>query len=91
MVLTRHAHARKCQRSIPSFIISAAYDFGKHRSVRGDVQSYTLDKEAVALAGEAYPRSVAAMLERYLGVYVIVGEEEKIVTVARGTVRFSRH
>lgn len=91
MVLTRHAQARKCQRSIPSYVVSATYRFGKHRSVRGVAQSYTLDREAIELASESYPRSTVAMLDRYLGVYVVVGEDERIVTVARGSVRFCRH
>lgn len=91
MVLTKHAHARKCQRSLPSYVLTAAYEFGSCRSVRGHGRSYTLDRKSVDLANEVYPRRIAAMLTRYLGVYVVVGENEKIVTAARGVCRGPRN
>jgi hypothetical protein len=91
VILSRHAQARKCQRSVPSFVVSAAYEFGTPCNVRGVAQSYTLDREAIDLAGDCYPRPVLASLNRYVGVYVVVGECGKIITVARGNARFIRH
>ena len=91
MVLTRHAQARKCQRSVPSFVISAIYEFGSPNDVRGTAQSYTLDREAIELANDHYSRPVLANLTRYLGVYVVVSQCGKILTVARGSARFTRH
>ena len=91
MILTRHAIERKSQRSIPDFVIAATYQFGAARSVRGRVQSYTLDRESIELVEDACPGSLAKALHRYIGVYIIVGDEEKIVTVARGSSRFPRH
>lgn len=91
MFLTRHAEARQRQRSIPSYVIAATYAFGADRSVRGSVTAYTLDREAIALAQESYPASVGKTLSRYLGVYLIVGDEGKIVTVARGRCHPTQH
>ncbi|SEP82458.1 hypothetical protein SAMN05428969_1072 [Devosia sp. YR412] len=68
MVLSDHAHARKCQRSLPSYVLSAAYDFGTSRSIRGALRSYTLDRTAIDLASDFYPRQVVSTLSRYLGV-----------------------
>ena len=68
MVLTKHARARKCQRSLPSYVLSVAYEFGACRSVRGAARSYTLDRAAIDLAREAYPRRIVSTLSRYLGV-----------------------
>ncbi|MGV3576321.1 MAG: hypothetical protein ACO1O4_14435 [Devosia sp.] len=91
MVLSKHAHARKCQRSLPSYVLSAAYEFGTCRPVRGAVRAYTLDRTAVQLASEVYSRRIASTLTRYLGVYVLVGENEKVVTAARGHCRGRRN
>jgi hypothetical protein len=91
MVLTKHAHVRKCQRSLPSYVLSVAYEFGTCRTVRGAARSYTLDRTAIELASGVYPRRIASTLTRYLGVYVVVGENEKVVTVARGHCRGRRN
>lgn len=91
MFLTRHAEARQHQRSIPGYVIAAIYAFGSDRSVRGSVMSYTLDREAVELARDSYPESVGKTLSKYLGVYLIVGDEGKIITVARGRCRPTHH
>lgn len=91
MFLTRHAEARQRQRSIPSYVISATYAFGSDHSVRGSLTAYTLDRKAIELAQESYPASVGKTLSKYLGVYVIIGDEGKIVTVARGRCRPTHH
>jgi hypothetical protein len=59
--------------------------------VRGSLTAYTLDREAVELAQESYPASVGKTLSKYLGVYVIIGDKGKIVTVARGRCRPTHH
>lgn len=91
MFLTRHAEARQRQRSIPSYVIAATYAFGSDHAVRGSLTAYTLDREAIELARGNYPESIWKMLCRYLGVYLIIGDEEKIVTVARGRCRPTHH
>ena len=91
MFLTRHAEARQRQRSIPSYVIAATYAFGSDHAVRGSLTAYTLDRQAVELAQESYPASVGKALNKYLGVYLIIGDEGKIVTVARGRCRPTHH
>lgn len=91
MFLTRHAEARQRQRSIPSYVIAAAYAFGSDHAVRGSLTAYTLDREAIELARGHYPESLWKELPKYLGVYLIIGDEEKIVTVARGRCRPTYH
>lgn len=91
MFLTRHAEARQRQRSIPSYVIAATYAFGTDRSVRDSGTSYTLDREAIELAQESYPETTWKTLSKYLGVYLIIGDEGKIVTVARGRCRPTHH
>ena len=91
MFLTRHAEARQRQRSIPSYVISAIYAFGSDRSVKGGTMSYTLDSEAIELARESCPENIGKTLSKYLGVYLIIGEEGKIITVARGQCRPTQH
>ncbi len=91
MFLTRHAEARQRQRSIPSYVIAATYAFGTDRGVRDSAISYTLDREAIELARESYPDSISKALTKYLGVYLIIGNEGKIVTVARGRYRSTHH
>lgn len=90
MVLTRHAQTRKCQRSIPQYVISAAYEFGTSYRVNGDACSYSLDRKSVELAGESYGRRITASLSRYIGVYIIVGEGGQVVTAARSKRRLPR-
>ncbi len=91
MFLTRHAEARKRQRSIPTYVVAATYAFGTDRNVRGSAMAYTLDREAISLARESYPERIVKALAKYLGVYVIIGDEGKIVTVARGRCRPTHH
>lgn len=91
MFLTRHAEARQRQRSIPRYVIAATYDFGSDHAVRGSLTAYTLDREAIALAQENYPETIWKTLSKYLGVYLIIGDEGKIVTVARGRCRPTHH
>jgi len=88
MQLTRHADLRRQQRCIPLEVLSTIYDFGTPFHARGAI-SLTLDTQSIALASEG-DRRKRASLERYRGAYVIVGDGESIVTVARRLRRFRR-
>lgn len=89
MTLTGHAKFRSRQRSIPYHILSMIYEFGSPRPSRG-LTSLTLDRTAIEIAKAELPEKQATALERYSGCYLIVGEADQIVTVARRARRF-RH
>lgn len=91
MQLTRHAQVRSRQRSIPSSVISAVYKYGTCRDVRGGACSYTLDRESLALAMDEFPTSFCGDLAKYMGVYIVVGDDERIITAARGKAGFGSH
>ena len=88
MHLTRHANLRRRQRCIPLEVLSMTYDFGTPVNARGAI-SLTLDMQAIALASEDDQRKRAS-LERYRGAYIVIGDGESIVTVARRRRRFRR-
>lgn len=86
MRLTRHAIRRSQQRGIPSDILSTIYAFGSAKHAEGAL-SLTLDKTAIELASED-DRTTQKRLESYRGCYVILGDGETGVTVARRRRRF---
>lgn len=86
MHLDRHAEQRCIQRRLPVDVLSTIYAFGVPRHAKGTL-SLTLDEQTITLASEG-DRHSRAKLERYRGAYIIVGDSESIVTVAR---RSSRH
>ena len=88
MHLTRHAEHRSIKRNIPMHVMDAIYEFGSPRPSRG-LLSLTLDRKAIDLAAEDKGRRRHELC-RYSGTYLIVDNEEQIVTVARRTRRF-RH
>jgi hypothetical protein len=88
MRLTSHAEHRRTRRCIPVEILSAIYDFGLLSHSKGAV-SLMLDNQSIALACDGDRRKSSA-LERYRGAYVIVGDGESIVTVARRRRRLRR-
>ena len=85
MQLTKHAAERLVQRNFPLHVSETILTYGKTRFVRG-AESVLLDDEALNLVA-AEDRRLAISLERYRGVYVIVGEEERIVTAVRSNSR----
>lgn len=88
MHLTRHADERRIQRRLPPRILHAIYDYGSVRHAKGAL-SLSLDDASIALAAED-DRRRREDLERYRGAYIIVGDGEKVITVARRRRRFRR-
>lgn len=81
MRLTRHADLRRIQRRVPEDVISTIYEYGAPVYSHGAV-CLTLDAHSIALAAETDRRS-RSRLERYQGAYIVVGDGESVVTVAR--------
>jgi hypothetical protein len=90
MLYSRHAEQRSQQRSVPPEVVFGIYKYGTCRRVRGRAESITLDREALVLAEDDLPSSDYSLLSRYVGAFLIVGEGERILTVARSTRRFRR-
>lgn len=88
MRLTDHAEQRRSRRRIPVDVLSTIYDFGTSVHANGAV-SLTLDRHTIALASDG-DRRKRSSLERYHGCYIIVGDGENIVTVARRRRRHRR-
>lgn len=88
MRLTTHADLRRNCRRIPVEVLSTIYDFGAAAHAKGAV-SLTLDARSIELASDG-DRRRRSTLERYCGAYLIVGDGESIVTVARRRRRFRR-
>ena len=78
--LTRHAHNRACQRSIPQAAIDLLIDFGAPSSAGGGAQKYAFSKRTWRAAA-AYLGPISRYYDRYRAVYVIVADG-KVVTAA---------
>ena len=88
MRLTHHADLRRIQRRLPPDVVSTIYDYGSTAHAHGAV-CLTLDARSIALASESDRRN-RAKLERYQGAYIVVGDGEAVLTVARRRRRFRR-
>lgn len=88
MRLTRHASRRIHQRAFPANVVSTIYCFGSVKHTHGAIR-LTLDAQSISLAAENDRRN-RATLERYRGAYIIVGDGEAVVTVARRSRHFRR-
>jgi len=90
MNLTHHASVRRQQRAIPELVIDLLLQFGKQESAGQGTTKYFLDgasrRKIIAYAGP-----LARSLEEHLNLYVVVGENNAIVTVAHRIDRIKRH
>ncbi|MDO9439630.1 MAG: hypothetical protein Q7T73_01945 [Beijerinckiaceae bacterium] len=90
MTVTGHAQARLQQRAIPPLVVDLLMQFGSP-SRSGGAERLMFDKSAVKrlrryLGGERGLKTV----ERWLGVYAVVGDNGSLVTAAHKTERFRR-
>lgn len=88
MRLSHHAEERSRRRRLPMEIVSTIYRYGSEAHKRGAI-SLTLDARSIALAAEN-DRCNRAKLERYQGAYIVVGDGETVITVARRRRRLRR-
>ncbi|RME66742.1 MAG: hypothetical protein D6781_14595 [Verrucomicrobia bacterium] len=86
MQLTRHAEQRLAQRCLPKDVVATIFEYGSERHSKGAL-SLTLDREAIELAADG-DRALLQRLARYRGVYLIVGDRERVITAARRSRRF---
>lgn len=82
MDITRHAQLRGIQRSIPAKIVATVFAYGTQRKAPGRAVRLIFDRASIALAADGSNRR-RSELERYSGVYLVVGAHGQVITVAR--------
>lgn len=80
--VSHHARARAQQRGIPADVMGHLYQFGETRISRG-AQSMFMTRKALADAALVLSKQDVQRLQRYQNAYLIVGDEQRIVTAAR--------
>lgn len=78
---TRHGQRRQADRCVPQFIIDALIDFGEERFLGGECRSYSFTK-ATWRKYACYMGTAIAGHERYRNIYLVVAEDNSIITVA---------
>jgi hypothetical protein len=82
MQLTEHASARANQRGVPKAIIETIFVFGSEQHAPGGTTRLTLDDASICLAADGSAHR-QAQLERYRHTYLVIGDDGRVVTVAR--------
>lgn len=80
--LSRHASIRAQQRGIPRSVLNNIYRFGEVRNASGAI-SYLLTKEALDDASAELSKQEVQQLSRFRDVYLVVGDQQKVITAAR--------
>lgn len=88
MRLTCHADRRCTERRIPREIVQLIHGYGTPYRSRG-AEGLKFDLHAIDLVADGNQR-LRADLRRYRGAYLIVGDDDSIITVARETRRHRR-
>jgi len=87
---TRHSQVRMQQRALPPFVVSLIIDFGS-RLRNGGADVFFVDKLArrrlrVELGGD---RGLA-VIDQWLGAYVVVSDDGTVITTGHRTSRIKR-
>lgn len=90
MNMTRHAQTRSQQRAVPPMMIDLLLQFGKSESAGAGVAKMFFDKQARKRVA-AYAGSFASLLDEYLDLYAVVGQDMAVITVGHRTERIRRH
>lgn len=94
MHYTEHAQSRMQQRAVPPRVVEHVLDFGRvtrgPRKNRSRADIYFMDRRGRAALGKAIGEDRYANLEGKLNVYVVVGDDGRVVTVGRRTKRRRR-
>ena len=87
MEFTLHATIRSAQRGVPLEIVDVIYQYGHEERAPGQAVRLTLDSEAIWLAYEDMPW-LRGTLERYSNTYLVLSDNQRLITVARRNTRF---
>lgn len=87
---TRHAEVRLQQRAIPLFMVELLERFGSEMRCGGANRLF-FDRAAMKrLQRNIGDRRSLRHVERWLNVYIIIGDNGRLVTAAHRTRRFAR-
>ncbi|MBJ6124815.1 hypothetical protein JAO75_05265 [Microvirga sp. BT325] len=88
--MTSHATERRRERAIPHFVLEMLQQHGSAFRSRG-AERLIFDKAAVSRMERAPDgRGIQRLIEPWLNVYAVLGDDGAIVTVARRTRRMLR-
>ena len=79
--LTTHARVRMQQRGIPSAALDALLDYGNEAHDHRGCRIVRFDKRSRRRAARELGARAYRSLERFLGAYAVVGEDDSVVTV----------
>lgn len=80
--LTKHASVRAQQRGIPLDVLGNLYRYGETKNSKG-ATSVFLTREALDDAAAELSRQDVQKLRRHRNSYLILGDNERVVTAAR--------
>lgn len=79
-MLTKHAKTRCQQRGIPPMVVDLLRNYGTVEKCPGGATRYSFDKKARQRVS-AYAGSLAGLLQSHLDTYLVVGDEDHVITV----------
>jgi len=79
--LTKHAQKRSAQRSISPEAIDLVLDYGNVQRVNG-ADSYFFNASTKRRLRHEIGRDGFRRMERYLGIYALVSDDNEVITVA---------
>ncbi|AWI77726.1 hypothetical protein CEW83_14170 [Parazoarcus communis] len=88
--MTKHAAVRAQQRAIPQIVIDLLREFGRAEPAGKGASKLFFDKRARRKV-ETYAGPLAAAIDEHLGVFAVVGPDDKVITVGHLTKRINRH
>lgn len=88
--VSRHAANRIRQRAICPMLLDLLLEFGSCEPSGDGSSKFFFDKVARRRIN-SYAGPLAGLLNEHLDVYVVVGENEKVITAAHLTERIRRH
>ena len=87
---SRHAAVRMQQRSIPALVVDLLMEFGASQTAGDGTTKFFFDKTARKRL-KTYAGPLASVLAHHLDVYVVVADDQKLVTAAHRIDRIRRH
>lgn len=90
MKIARHAAIRSQQRGIPPIVIDLLLQFGASERAPGGASKRFFDKRGRRQV-EAYVGPMIRLVADHLDAYIVVGDDDLIITVAPRNERIHRH
>lgn len=90
MKMARHAAIRSQQRCIPPIVIDLLLQFGTSEKAPGGVSKRFFDKRGRRQV-EAYVGPMIRLVAEHLDTYIVVGDDDCVITVAPRNERIQRH